>query len=265
MNYWTQSEKNIFVAAHMGWCAKYPENTMPAFRAAMTLDIDQIETDIRITKDKELVLIHDATVDRTTNGSGKVCDMTLEELRKLDAGIKKSEEFRGTPIPTLRELLELVKDHPTITMDFELKEYPEAGWEDVAYETCDLALRLIDEYGFTDRCVINIGSAKLHEYVQVKYGSRYKHHVYYPVQYMGEYKVSPYAYGYCACMGGPECGMATREDFEAMRRAGVRTWAGTSVRDEETVTMAVERGAELITCNNPDEILEILKKLKLHK
>ena len=74
MNYWTQSEKNIFVAAHRGFCAKFPENTMLAFREAVKLGVDQIETDVRITKDNELVLIHDSTLDRTTNGTGKVCD-----------------------------------------------------------------------------------------------------------------------------------------------------------------------------------------------
>ena len=61
MNYWTQSPKNIYVAAHRGWCAAYPENTLLAFQKALELGVDQIETDIRITKDGELVLIHDAT------------------------------------------------------------------------------------------------------------------------------------------------------------------------------------------------------------
>ena len=72
MNYWTQSEKNIWVAAHRGWCSDYPENTMPAFRAALEIGVDQIELDVRVTKDGELVIIHDATVDRTTNGTGHV-------------------------------------------------------------------------------------------------------------------------------------------------------------------------------------------------
>ena len=77
MNYWTQSETNIFVAAHRGFSGEYPENTMLAFKEAIKLGVDQIETDVRITKDNELVLIHDSTLERTTNGSGKVCDYTL--------------------------------------------------------------------------------------------------------------------------------------------------------------------------------------------
>ena len=138
MNYWTQSRNNIYVAAHRGWCAKYPENTMAAFRAAMEIGVDQIETDVRVSRDGELVLIHDATVDRTTNGKGLVCDKLLCELKTLDAG-------KGENIPTLRELMELVKDHPTMTLDIELKEYPTAGREELAYSVCDKALAMIDD------------------------------------------------------------------------------------------------------------------------
>jgi len=59
MNFWTQSKKNIYVAAHRGWCSEYPENTMASFRAAVEIGVDQIELDVRMTKDGELVVIHD--------------------------------------------------------------------------------------------------------------------------------------------------------------------------------------------------------------
>lgn len=91
-------------------------------RAAIALGVDQLETDIRVTRDGELVLIHDATVDRTTDGSGKVQEMTLQEVKALDAGVKKGEAFIGCRIPTLIEFMELVKDLPEMTIDFELAE-----------------------------------------------------------------------------------------------------------------------------------------------
>ena len=72
MNYWTQSKDNIFVAAHRGWSEIYPENTMIAFEKALEIGVDQLETDVHVTKDGHLVLIHDTTVDRTTNKTGKV-------------------------------------------------------------------------------------------------------------------------------------------------------------------------------------------------
>jgi len=252
MNYWNLSPDNIFVAAHRGWSAAYPENTMPAFEAAVGLGVDQIETDIRVTKDGHLVLIHDAAVDRTTNGTGLVREMTLEELRRLDAG-------NGAKIPTLIEFLERMKQEETLTIDFELKEYPTPGYEDVAYDVCDRVLKLIDDYGFTDRCVVNTFNAKLHEYIFAKYGKKYRQHVYFPITHMGEYTVDPYSYGYCCCMFGPEWGSASKEDFDAMAARGVQPWAGASVKDEATVDGAIEKGAYLITCNNPDEVLRILR------
>ena len=263
MNYWTQSDKNIYVAAHRGWCSEYPENTMEAFRAAVELGVDQIETDVRMTKDGVLVLIHDDLVDRTTNGTGKVSEMTFDELRALDAGIKKDEKFAGAKVPTLIELMELVKDHPTMTLDLELKEYPINGREEIAYEVCDRVLKIVADYGFEDRFVINSFSGKLNEYVYAKYGNKYRQHVFFPQKCLGECTVDPYSYAYCCCMfGSPH--MATKEEFEAMIARGVQPWAGAAVKDAQTVDEAIERGAYLITCNNPDEVLALLRERGYH-
>ena len=264
MNYWTQSEKNIYVAAHRGASASHPENTMEAFRAAIEMGVDQIETDVRITADGELVLIHDATVDRTTNGTGKVAQMTLAELKALDAGCKKDPKFIGAKIPTFRELLELVKDHPTMTLDIELKEYPTEGWEETAFSVCDRILVLLEEYGYTDRCVINSFSGKLNEYVYKKYNGRYKQHVFYPQKHLGICEIDPYSYAYCSCMFGPDAGMAEKEAFAELKSLGVQTWVGASVCDERTVDIAIDHGAVLVTCNNPDVILDILRKKGRH-
>ena len=260
MNYWTQSKNNVYVAAHRGWCAKYPENTMAAFRAAAELGVDQIETDVRVTRDGELVLIHDATVDRTTNGKGAVCDKLLCELKTLDAG-------NGERIPTLREFMEYIKDLPTMTLDIELKEYPTAGHEEVAYDVCDRVLAMVDEYGFTDRIVINTFNAKLHEYINDKYGKKYRQHVYYPISVMGSVHRNPYEYAYCCCMFKAtyaELNMAEKMEFDRMASYGVEPWAGACVKDEQGVDMAIANGATLITCNNPDVVLDLLRKKGYH-
>lgn len=258
MNYWTQSENNIYVAAHRGWCGKYPENTMAAFRAAIELGVDQIETDVRVTKDGVLVLVHDAAVDRTTNGTGLVIDYTFEELRKLDAG-------NGEQIPTLEELMELVKNHPTITLDIELKEYPTEGREELAYDVCDRTLKMLDDYGFTGRCVANTFSGKLHEYIREKYGDRYKQHVFYPQRHLGACEKDPYTYAYCTCIFGLEGEVSVEEVRKLHEETGVRIWAGAYVKDEQGVELAVSIGSELITCNNPDVILSVLRQKGLHK
>lgn len=92
------------VIAHRGASAHYPENTIPSYVAAYESGADYLEIDLQLTKDGELVTIHDETVDRTTNGKGKVNSYTLSELKKLDAGSWLSPKFKGTTIPTLDEV-----------------------------------------------------------------------------------------------------------------------------------------------------------------
>lgn len=273
MNYWTQSPQNIYVAAHRGWRTAYPENTMESFCAAEALGVDQLEMDVRVTKDNELVIIHDPTVDRTTNGTGLVCEKTLEELKALDAGIFKGEEFKGCKIPTFLEFMDWIKDHPTMTLDVELKEYPTEGHEAIAYDVCDRVLKILDDYGFADRVVINTWSGKLHEYINKKYGKKYRLHSYFPISCLGEVEIDPYSYPYCCCMFAQDeegqrlkgVPMATREEFDNMLARGVQPWAGAGVKTEEAVDEAIAHGAYLITCDNPDEILGFLRKKGYHK
>ncbi|WP_214792248.1 MULTISPECIES: glycerophosphodiester phosphodiesterase [unclassified Exiguobacterium] len=102
----------MLIYAHRGYSAKYPENTLSAFKAALP-HVDGIELDVQLTRDGRLVVIHDETVDRTTNGSGFVKDMTLRQLRLL-----RTES--GERIPTLEEVLVLLE--PTdVTLNIELK------------------------------------------------------------------------------------------------------------------------------------------------
>ncbi|MCE5344663.1 MAG: hypothetical protein LLG13_00055 [Bacteroidales bacterium] len=96
------------LCAHRGASRTHPENTIPAFRAAINAGVQMIEFDVFMTKDNKMVVIHDGTVDRTTNGKGKVSDFTLEEIKKLDAGSWKAPEFAGERIPTIQEVLDVM-------------------------------------------------------------------------------------------------------------------------------------------------------------
>jgi glycerophosphoryl diester phosphodiesterase len=88
--------------------ATHPENTITAFREAINAGAHMIEFDVFLTKDNEIVVIHDPTVDRTTNGKGRVADLTLEEIKMLDAGSWKSSEFTGERIPEFLEVLKIM-------------------------------------------------------------------------------------------------------------------------------------------------------------
>lgn len=96
------------IGAYRGASNTHPENTLAAFREAIRLGAHMIEMDVYFTEDRQLVLMHDATVDRTTNGSGSVANLTLEEIKRLDAGRWKSGQFEGEKVPTLKEALQIM-------------------------------------------------------------------------------------------------------------------------------------------------------------
>eukprot|EP01094_Clydonella_sp_ATCC50884_P002488 TRINITY_DN118_c1_g1_i1.p1 TRINITY_DN118_c1_g1~~TRINITY_DN118_c1_g1_i1.p1 ORF type:complete len:283 (+),score=95.89 TRINITY_DN118_c1_g1_i1:73-921(+) len=118
------SHSGPIVIAHRGASATAPENTIPAFKKALEEGSDGFETDLRTSKDGVVVLIHDSTVNRTTNCSstappgqcrcGPVNDLTLAELKTCDAGSWKGPEFAGTRIPTFQEAVELASEHDAV-------------------------------------------------------------------------------------------------------------------------------------------------------
>jgi glycerophosphoryl diester phosphodiesterase len=110
----------ISVISHRGEHLAHPENTLPAFQAAIDAGADYFELDVRTTSDGHLVLMHDATVDRTTNGKGRVRELTFQSIRALDAGSKFDRKFTGTRVPTLDEALTLA--HGKIGVYVDCKE-----------------------------------------------------------------------------------------------------------------------------------------------
>ena len=132
---------------------------------------------------------------------------------------------------------------------------------------CDRILKAVDDCGFTDRCVINTFSGRLHEYIRDVYGDHFRQHVYYPLNVLGGVTRDPYEYAYCCCMFRAfysEIDLATKEECAIMQAKGVQTWAGASIRDSAGVDAVTERGCTLITCNNPDVILNELRKRGKH-
>jgi len=108
----------VIVVAHRGASKFAPENTLPAFERAIELGADLIEMDVRQTRDGELILMHDETVDRTTDGSGAVEQLTLAQIRALDAGSWFGDAFRGVRVPTLRQALAAIRGQARPDIDF---------------------------------------------------------------------------------------------------------------------------------------------------
>lgn len=112
--------KDIFVIAHRGFSKLYPENTLLAFQKAVELNADFIELDVRETIDGEVIVMHDATVDRTTDGKGSVKELTHKQIKKLDAGRWKGE-FKDIRVPSLDEVFQVVAGRK-IRLLIEIKE-----------------------------------------------------------------------------------------------------------------------------------------------
>lgn len=110
------------IYAHRGASAHYPENTMIAFQKAAEMGVDGIEADVHLTKDGHIVICHDETIDRTTDHTGLIANMTYAELLRADAGIQKGTQFAGQKIPLLRDLL-ILGSMSGIELNLELKNY----------------------------------------------------------------------------------------------------------------------------------------------
>lgn len=143
---YSASEDNFVIIGHRGASAYYPENTMAAFRAAYEMDAEMIELDILLSKDGIPVVIHDETLDRTTNGAGLVADYSLAELKKLDAGFWFGDEHAGEQIPTLEEVLAFAKGK--IALNIEIKT--EAVTDERSGGIEEKALDLVKKYAMED-------------------------------------------------------------------------------------------------------------------
>lgn len=141
--------KHTKIYAHRGSKGTHPENTIAAFEEAVRLGVDGIELDVHLSRDGELIVIHDEKVDRTTDGEGHVRDMTLEELKKLDAGSWFREEFAGAKIPVLAEVLELLQG-TGIKLNVEIKSdvIPYQGIEDKVLEA-------LEKYEYKSNAIIS--------------------------------------------------------------------------------------------------------------
>jgi glycerophosphoryl diester phosphodiesterase len=146
----------VDVIAHRGASAYSPENTLTAFRLAYEMGADWFELDCTLTADEQVIVIHDDTVDRTTNGEGEVAEMTLAELKRLDAGSWKDPKFAGEGLPALAESLDLAKGYIGVYIeikdsgnDSELKHaiLEECGKAEPGPDFNAAALRVIEREG----------------------------------------------------------------------------------------------------------------------
>ena len=243
--------KKVLVEGHRGFCAKYPENTMISFQAALEMGVDAIEFDVWLTADKVPVLIHDGNCRRTCGEDVHVRDLTLSQVKKLRATYEEKfgDTFKGQDIeiPTLEELLILCKQkYPNIKLGVEIKEYTE--------ENVDITVALLKKYGFFDDCYFYAWNGRIIKYLKTRYNGRTMG---YPDFVMGEFAPDTYEH-YC------EIGLSlniVRSEILPIYQAKGMPIHMFCADTEEDVRMCIEKGADLITANDPTALMKVLGRL----
>ncbi|MBB6671584.1 glycerophosphodiester phosphodiesterase family protein [Cohnella nanjingensis] len=244
-----ESERNVFVSGHRGYKSAYPENTLLAFAKALELGVPMLEFDLRSSRDGEIVVIHDETVDRTTDGSGRVSDLPLAELKKLDAGGWFGPAFAGLRIPTLTELCELLRPYPELLLNVEIKPAPDGR------EVADAAVALLESYGYLERCVFTSFDADVLAHIHDRYGRKTQG---FPGEVMRNFVDGPegtYAKMWAIALNMKQL---TPDAADACRERGHLVWCYCP-DDEAQVRYALACGVTTMTCNDPVPALAIAR------
>lgn len=241
----------ITVAAHRGDSYNFCENTMPAFRSAIAAGADMIETDVHLTSDGMPVLIHDNTLDRTTNGTGPISGHTYEQLQRLNAG----EPGEFLPIPRLEELLALLAD-TNVTLNIEIKEYAKEGNIERMRSSVDQSVALVRRYGMAGRVLFNSFDAAVLEYADSAYHGQFPLHGFYPYAQMYNVSRDPTEYLTFATLFDDR----RPEHYSFLLSHGIEPWMSAGVTRQKHLCRCAEMGATLVTTNFPADCLGKLQE-----
>lgn len=236
-----QETERFMVAAHRGYKSSYPENTLLAFQKALELDVDMLEFDLRLSKDGAVMVIHDATLQRTTNGEGAVADFTLEELKLLDAGSWFHSQYEGLRIPTLVELCELLRLYPEVLLNVEIKPSPEA------IDAANKAVSILGSYGYLPRCVFTSFDAAVLTHIHNHYGLKTQGFPGYQMLNFISGEAGTYSKMWAV---GLEMSILSPESAAEFRDLGLLVWSYCPDQ-EEGVQYSLDCGVTGMTCNNP--------------
>lgn len=253
---WYARDHQIPVLGHRGIAAHYPENTVPSFEAAIRLGVDLIEFDVNMTRDGALVVIHDNTIDRTSDHTGRTRDYTLKELKSFDFSYL-FPEFRGVQIPTLREVLQLASEAPdTLLLNVEIK--------DLEHETVDQTVQMLHAFDLAERSVIACFDAEIIRYTKATHPEMRCQG--FPGRLMKNFTEETYAcmFGMGIPISSKNCTDETiRADVAFAKSNGILAWLFVADTPED-VRRCVAYGCDNITGNDPAVALNTLREMGLH-
>ncbi len=255
-NAWLRDRRPLSIA-HRGHSIEYPENTLVAYRRAIELGVEMIECDVNITRDGRLVMIHDATLDRTTNGAGRVSGASWDEIQRLDAGAKFKPEFAGVRVPSTEETLLFFKEAKLLSC-FEVKGADEA-------EAGRIALALLDLFEKHDMLATAFMSSYKHAALkQAK--ARCPELLLAPERLPDDAPADPpeavrQALSFPAPVIQHQYTVLNAEVMHALHAAEVAVWSW-STTDEASLVFSVEAGADAVMGDDVGLMLEVLDRMR---
>ena len=256
INPWLRDYRPLSVA-HRGHSIAYPENTLEAYRKAIELGIEMIECDVNITRDGQLVMMHDPTLDRTTTGSGLVSDATWDEVQQLDAGGKFKREFAGARIPSTEETLLLYKEAGILSC-FEVK-----GANDV--ESDHIALELVELFVKHNMLDTTFMSSYHHEAMQLA-KSKCPELLLAPERLPDDAPADPpeavrQAKSFPAPVLQHQYTVLTADVIRVLHENEIAVWSW-STTDESSMVFSIELGADALMGDDVQLMLEILNRMR---
>ncbi|MDQ3291408.1 MAG: glycerophosphodiester phosphodiesterase [Bacteroidota bacterium] len=240
-------KRKVMLAAHRGASEAAPENTLAAIQKALDSPADFIEIDIHQTLDSQLVLMHDATVDRTTNGEGAISDLSLTQIKKLDAGSWFKPEFKHEKVPTLEEVLKLVKGRKKLLIELKKGEDFYPGME-------HRTIALLQKYNARNWCVLQ---SFYDEILQQIWQNEYNVPTHklivgklplLPIYFDVNFRYGSFDKYYRASAINVHRYFATRSFVKLVHNAGFKTFVWTA-DDPTEINKLVERGVDGIITN----------------
>lgn len=251
---------NFTVIAHRGASGHAPENTIPAFLTALDMGADWIELDVHLSKDGVPIVIHDATLERTTNGQGTVSDASWLDLSKLDAGSWYGEEFARTPIPSLRQVLDTIGDRATLLIELKVD-----GQGQLYKGLVDSVLSDIQEANSSKYCILQAFSSEYLKEIKDSQTSIPYHKLiideYSPLPFYTDEK---WQWGYLNDSlyyqaVNPYFKTLTSGRIASRQRAGYKVYPYT-VNQESDMRLLIHWGVNGIITNYPDIALSLRKE-----
>lgn len=241
----------VWVVAHRGFSGAAPENTMAAFKKAMEVGSDMIECDVHLSRDGEVVVIHDDTLKRTTNGDGRVRDFTLRELKRLDAGAWFGAQFSGEKIPTLKQVLELTRGK--IPLQIELKE-DDLG-QPALLELVDRSFQEVEKAGMLDQVLFSSFNRSAIERIREKNPNHPLALIHNKPWNSLQEITGGTPFPLLSCSGK----VLNSNNASRARQQGVRILVWT-LNTEEQMEHFLKVGVDGIVTNYPDRLINVLKR-----